>query len=225
MSYTRTRARQLRAPQAQGGLFDFFTGGSGTTGKTVDARPGATIDFARLNMQILDKAISKFGAFKNSDGSAQEYNGLKLPMIPYFDAAGLLTYWEKIGTETVKLIQGYGKSAIAAQQAIAAFKGRQPVWRALAQYAGSGPIAFPLAVQLFDMIISPYAIDLDNATWSGFNIESAAERAEWALGASLPSWLKGVLGWTATVVKWSIYGGLALLAFWGFQKLRQKKEA
>jgi hypothetical protein len=241
-------------------LFD-WSGGSGESGEV--ASKATRIDFSAMRAAQKKEMFSKFGYYKNADGSPMRFeNGRVQPVTSYVNGWGLLEYWQKVGeellaTETMTAAKATSGAVAAAGMALGVnislmsikaslalvkqandrFKQKANMWRLGGVSGLSVSQEARRADDLWDEILSNYAIELANVIWVSDNIETALSRALWAakesaaeVGKALASPVievikkgQAAVDWFIWVTKLAVYGTLGLLGLWGVSKIMKKR--
>jgi hypothetical protein len=227
----------LQTPSATDGFMDWLFGGSGTTGVTESKVPKGAADFIKLKSTLKQKLADHYGVYKNPDGSRMTIAGSFMPQLPYDEAVGVLTYFQSLGAESVKQLKASGKSISflgkymssldKANQALAT---KGAAWKFNAKtyssFAGGRFLPFEIVHDLWDKVLGNYVIEASTGIWASYNIESASERALWAIKDSIPGPIANGIGETiklmalmGKLLKWTMIGGVVLLGAWGVKKV------
>ena len=236
---------------AQSGFWDFLMGGSGVTDVVYDSRKGVQ-DFHKLNQIIRNELYSKLGYYRNPDGSPMYgENRMIYPVMTVADGDALVEYWIKIvntaaGWLSSQMIRpstaniNVGDYIDRLEDLVVKFKARRLAWKQTAyatatEYQGRA-MGLKTTALLLDTVIGSLVIELDNMTWTGFNIESPAGRIAWAVGSSAKDVVVGVTKGVASAVdaagsimrfgfdmsKWVVVGLLALGGVYVVSKMNKE---
>lgn len=237
--------------QAQSGAWDFLMGGSGVTDVVYDSRKGVQ-DFHKLNQIIRNELYSKLGYYKNPDGSPMYgENRMIYPVMTVADGDALIEYWIKIvntasGWLASQMIRpsttsiNVGDYIDKLDALVVKFRARRSAWKQTAyatatEYQGRA-MGLKSTALLLDTTIGNLVIELDNMTWTGFNIESPAGRIAWAIGTSAKDVVVGMTKGVASAVdaaggimrfgfditKWAIVAGLAIGGVWLINQMNKR---
>lgn len=228
------------ATGATSGFFNWLWGGSGSSGTTASKTPGKSTDFQKLKMIWKQQLIDKLGPYP------QAVLGQVYPLTDIKQAEQIALFWAQLGIETQADVPQQGKSSSSRWQealpkvkdAYDCFQSAHGVWFNQALRAndyvvpkGGGAITVlqPTNAKALWDILSTYVVELDNAVWAGFNIETPSERALWAIKDSVPKVIRDVAGGALDILKFgfnltkvAMVGALALGGYWLFTKVRKQ---
>lgn len=228
MSYGPTHPRVVSRYAPQAGFWDWITGGSGESGTVADKTPGKTVDFTKLYMIQRQELMKRFSWYPTRFA-----NNIQQPKINLLQGTQILLFWSTLAKITADDARKAGRSATLLDAAYNRFQTSGGQWSFRATTAGnsyeSKYIQPEYANELFDNI-SRLCIELTNGVWVGFNIESAWDRAKWAVKDSTPAAIMAVFDATistfkigAEITKWVILGTIAFTGLWLVSKLTPRQ--